>query len=256
MVETKKGNVSSSMEDYTPTQLRVAQENPHFSREDVLAVAALRSALIFKRRQIGGFGDTWVGGLAWSDIPEDHKGSCRVSFISHTGRTDTAVFPSYEEAKGAAVYGIYVEIGGYSEVVISAAAEGEAVTHLTYMSWLEGGTHSQPANENVGSAAQSAELIASRIAADIALLRKVCIEPMSIKLSESIDIEVRPKNDDDRVLIGRSGWGYTVVNYTAEGLIMDVYAEGNLQPVHSTSIYSDELETPHSDLHDSCSTTK
>ena len=256
MVESKKGNVSSSMEDYTPTQLRVAQENPHFSREDVLAVAALRSALIFKRRQIGGFGDTWVGGLAWSDIPEDHKGSCRVSFISHTGRTDTAVFPSYEEAKGAAVYGISVEIGGYSEVVISAAAEGEAVTHLTYMSWLEGGTHSQPANENVGSAAQSAELIASRIAADISLLRKVCIEPMSIKLSESIDIEVRPKSDDDRVVIGRSGWGYTVVNFTAVGLIMDVYAEGNIQPVHSTSIYSDELETPHSDLHDSCSTTK
>ena len=45
--------------------------------------------------------------------------------------------------------------------------------------------------------------VVARIEADIALLRQACNEPISIKLSEKIDIEVRPANEDDRVLVGR-----------------------------------------------------
>ncbi len=84
--------------------------------------------------------------------------------------------------------------------------------------------------------------VVARIEADIALLRQACNEPISIKLSEKIDIEVRPADEDDRVLVGRSDWGYTVVNYTTEGLILDVIAEDELEPVYTTSIHKSDLE--------------
>lgn len=84
--------------------------------------------------------------------------------------------------------------------------------------------------------------VVARIEADIALLRMTCDEPISIKLSDKIDIEIRPTQDDDRVLVGRSDWGYTVVNYTTEGLILDVIAEDELEPVYTTSIHKSDLE--------------
>ena len=42
-----------------------------------------------------------------------------------------------------------------------------------------------------------AQAIVARIEADIALLRKICIDPMSIRFANNIDIEVRPEGDDD-----------------------------------------------------------
>ncbi len=87
-------------------------------------------------------------------------------------------------------------------------------------------------------------VLVARIEADIALLRKVCVDPMSIKISENIDIEVRHEEDDDRVLVGRTGWGHTVVNYTKEGLVLDVFGHEELAPVHTASIYADDLEPP------------
>ena len=84
--------------------------------------------------------------------------------------------------------------------------------------------------------------VVARIEADIALLRQACNEPISIKLSEKIDIEVRPANEDDRVLVGRSDWGYTVVNYTTEGLILDVIAEGDIESLHMVNFHGRDLE--------------
>lgn len=86
-----------------------------------------------------------------------------------------------------------------------------------------------------------AQAIVARIEADIALLRKVCIDPMSIKIAENIDMEVRPADEDDRVLVGRSGWGCTVVNYNAEGLILDVFGHEELEPIHTTSIHASDI---------------
>jgi len=86
-----------------------------------------------------------------------------------------------------------------------------------------------------------AQAIVARIEADIALLRKICIDPMSIRFANNIDIEVRPEGDDDRVLVGRSGWGHTVVNYTTEGLILDVFGHEDLSPIHTASFCDDDL---------------
>lgn len=84
--------------------------------------------------------------------------------------------------------------------------------------------------------------VVARIEADIALLRMTCDEPISIKLSDKIDIEIRPAQDDDRVLVGRSDWGFTVVNYTTEGLILDVIAEGDTASLHMVNFHRSDLE--------------
>ncbi len=84
--------------------------------------------------------------------------------------------------------------------------------------------------------------VVARIEADIALLRMTCDEPISIKLSDKIDIEIRPAQDDDRVLVGRSDWGFTVVNYTTEGLILDVIAEGDIASLHMVNFHRSDLE--------------
>ncbi len=89
---------------------------------------------------------------------------------------------------------------------------------------------------------QDVQAIVARIESDLALLRQLSNEPTSIKLSEKIDFEVRPANDDDRVIVGCADRGYTVVNYTSEGLILDVIAEGEIEPTHTASFHASDLE--------------
>jgi hypothetical protein len=84
--------------------------------------------------------------------------------------------------------------------------------------------------------------LAKDIERRIAELRRIALEPVSIRISAHVDIEVRPKSDDDRVLVGRDGWGCTVVNYTSEGLILDVLPAESIDIIHTASIGRDELE--------------
>lgn len=79
------------------------------------------------------------------------------------------------------------------------------------------------------------------ISNSIARLRQVIDEPVSIQWAEDVEIEVRPAFDDDRVLVGRKDWGSTIVNYTSEGVILDVVAEGDVSSVHTACVYADEL---------------
>lgn len=68
-------------------------------------------------------------------------------------------------------------------------------------------------------------------------------DPVSIVVSEEVDVELRGKEEKDhRVLVGRKGWGQTTVNYTHEGLIVDVYSEDDLEPVFSIALPSEDLE--------------
>lgn len=88
---------------------------------------------------------------------------------------------------------------------------------------------------------QEAKTLASKIAADLARLRMICVDPVSIAVSDVIDIELRPASEGHRVLIGRSGWGHTVVKYTAEGLVLDVFGEDAISPLHTANVGEDEL---------------
>lgn len=77
--------------------------------------------------------------------------------------------------------------------------------------------------------------------------RKQAIEPFSVKVGEKVDVEFRPANDDERVIVGRQDWGYTVVNYTEEGVIVDSFAEGDLEAARTYAIGSDELRAQEDD---------
>ena len=89
----------------------------------------------------------------------------------------------------------------------------------------------------------TAHQLIERIQQDIAALRACSIDPMSIQLTAVIDIEIRPSSEDNRVLVGRKDWGYTVVNYTSEGLILDVFPDGVLtDPLVSANLPSTDLE--------------
>lgn len=74
----------------------------------------------------------------------------------------------------------------------------------------------------------------------LSALRHTTIEPLSVKYSELIDIEVRPAADDDRVLVGRKDWGFSTIKYTKEGLEIDV-CDSNADTLHMIAFDSDDL---------------
>lgn len=90
--------------------------------------------------------------------------------------------------------------------------------------------------------ALAAGVLANQVEDLLKRLRLTAIEPMSIGYSDLVDIEVRPIGDDDRVLVGRNGWGETVVNYTTEGLIVDVHADGTQGTLSTQNFYQEDLE--------------
>jgi len=68
----------------------------------------------------------------------------------------------------------------------------------------------------------------------IATLRKRTGDPVVIKYSEDVTIEVRPEEDDSRVLVSAKGRGDTVVNYQSDGLVLEVYAEEEIGTLSSS----------------------
>lgn len=89
-----------------------------------------------------------------------------------------------------------------------------------------------------------AEQLVKRITADIRRLRLILDEPATIPYGRDspVDIEIRPIDDDDRVLVGFWGRGFTTVNYTSEGLILDVIPEGSIDTLHTAVFDKDDLE--------------
>lgn len=76
-----------------------------------------------------------------------------------------------------------------------------------------------------------------------AVLREKAEEPVVVHYSDDITLEVRPNDDDDRVLVSAEGRGDTVVNYIDDGLAIDVYAREELDAVMSTWICNSDLDT-------------
>lgn len=84
--------------------------------------------------------------------------------------------------------------------------------------------------------------LTKHIEESISLMRSATLDPVSISISEKIDIELHP-GVDERVVVGRVDWGHSIVNYTSEGLIVDVYPHAGLETVHTASLYADDLES-------------
>lgn len=95
--------------------------------------------------------------------------------------------------------------------------------------------------------AETVEHLRLEIQRKLALLRELTKEPVSIRYGEHVDFEVRPAGEDDRLLVGRKDWGHTNVNYTHEGLVVDVWreiqaADGPLEPVATQVFYAEDLQ--------------
>jgi hypothetical protein len=86
-----------------------------------------------------------------------------------------------------------------------------------------------------------AGILAHQLESLLAQLRRVAIEPMSIQYSKDVDIEIRPDADDDRVLVGRKDWGETIVNYTTEGLVVDVCRQNEITVLSTQCFYQEDL---------------
>lgn len=78
--------------------------------------------------------------------------------------------------------------------------------------------------------------------ASIQALRDRAVEPFALQVSDRIDIEVRPAHEGDRITVGCRGWGDTTINYTVEGLKIDVYGQNDpLHSMHSVIVQPDGL---------------
>jgi len=73
-------------------------------------------------------------------------------------------------------------------------------------------------------------------------IRAEALEPVLLHYG-TVNIEIRPAEDDDRVNVCKVDWGFTTVNYTNEGVIVDVYDE-NADCMQSLAIPRDDLELP------------
>lgn len=90
---------------------------------------------------------------------------------------------------------------------------------------------------------QAATTLRAQIERDIAYLRTIISEPATIRYGEKVAIEVRPDNDDDRVSVLHDQWGFTAVNYTSEGVILDVVDDAG-DIIETASALSSDLITP------------
>lgn len=68
----------------------------------------------------------------------------------------------------------------------------------------------------------------------IAFLRENLKEPAPIHYGSKVDIEIAPCLGDDRVIIRHTEFGCVCVNYTEEGLIIDVFRDDE-KPVSSVA---------------------
>lgn len=87
------------------------------------------------------------------------------------------------------------------------------------------------------------EQLRVKLELDLIYLRSVLIEPVMIQYDEHVSIDIRPDNDDARVSVLHDEWGFATVNYTGEGVIVDVADQGG-NIVHTAPIGADELVLP------------
>lgn len=83
--------------------------------------------------------------------------------------------------------------------------------------------------------------IIRRITSDLNYLRTCIAEPVYVPLWANLTIEVRPDNDADGLLVCHDGMGYTFINYTPEDLVIEVYANEDINPVHSAYLDKGDL---------------
>lgn len=103
-------------------------------------------------------------------------------------------------------------------------------------------------NTNHTFEGMDASALVAHLESGIAKLRAITADPVSLKVSDVIDIELRPSTEGERIIVGRKDWGYSSVNYIEGGVLLDVYAHAEMEPVHTASIHKDDIKNYEGDL--------
>ena len=93
------------------------------------------------------------------------------------------------------------------------------------------------------------EVLLNGVASGMTQLRAVIEQPVSLSYSENIYLEIAPASHDERINVCNHDLGWTTVNYTSEGLILDVFAndQSALSPVSSLQLMRDDLSASDDD---------
>lgn len=96
--------------------------------------------------------------------------------------------------------------------------------------------------ELAADVAPSADGLLARVTRDLEQLRTMIEEPQVLSYSEKVYLEIAPAAHDQRVNVCHREMGWTTVNYTSEGLILDVFNSGNEpEPISEQVFHYDDL---------------
>lgn len=114
---------------------------------------------------------------------------------------------------------------------------GNEVTHeLAFMS------HNILQPQDVDSPDAIAALVRG-VEESLEQLRKLAPEPVVISYTDKVYLEFGSKDYDNRVWVGRDGMGSTCVNYSEDGLSVDVIAENGMgEPIREINLDSTEID--------------
>lgn len=81
-----------------------------------------------------------------------------------------------------------------------------------------------------------------RLEAAIAEVRQLACVPVEVKCGD-VTLFIQPESHDRRIVVKYGDWGCTSVNYTSEGLVLDVYAgeSSDQDLVHTAAIPKEDL---------------
>lgn len=66
-------------------------------------------------------------------------------------------------------------------------------------------------------------------------------EPFSLRVGSKTFVELSPFNHDDRVTVTHKELGATTINYTSEGVIVDILGNEDVDFLHTVGIPRDDL---------------
>jgi len=88
----------------------------------------------------------------------------------------------------------------------------------------------------------NADGLVARITADLTALRACIEEPVQIGYAPEIYFEVAPLNHDHRFNVCHDRMGFTTVNYSEEGLVVDGFDDSGIEPIFSNCWHRSDLE--------------
>lgn len=89
--------------------------------------------------------------------------------------------------------------------------------------------------------ATSIEQLRAAVEAGLRELIQRCTTPVNVRYLDKVSLEICPLDYGSRVTVCHDEFGGACVNYTEEGLILDVLGHQGDEPLHSATFFADDL---------------